>query len=272
MMIRTAPWLILSCLALAACGGGSSSPDAAPTPTGSTPAPAGATPPTGTPATGAATGTATAVPAGDPVGGTTVKPSSGYLDTLLTGRWESEAGDAPDPRIGQCVEIPALPFCPTAYSIRHAEYGFIASGLNATEISRIEFYSGAACSSTVRSVYEVRNTIQFKATDTLIPDATPGATGNIAVRQGDIVGDPGVTIIENNFQPAGCKLAGSIPDPTTPDPTPEACAETVSIRLVSVTGLPRLFKDDESVCQPGATKPTPKYTMPWIQSIGQVKR
>ena len=171
-------------------------------------------------------------------------------------------------RIGQCFDIPAFGQCTTPFSVKYAEYGYIASGLAATEISRVEIYSGGACSSSGRSVFELARQIQFKPVDTLIANGLLG--GQIAVRQGEFIGDGTVTVIEDGFQPLGCGALPGVPD--TDGGTPEACADTISLRIAAVNGLPRLFTDEVSECQPGTTKPAARFADLWFEEDGRIKR
>ncbi len=280
--------VVMTALVLAACGGGSDSPSSvsastpapgsAGTPAAATPAapspaaPPAAQPPAAQPPAAPVGGPTTTVPTGDLTGGATDRTTSGYKDTLLTGRWAFDAGDDPEIRIGQCVDIPTF-ICTTPYSIKYTEYGFVANGLNASEIARIEVYSGAACASAQRSVMEVRRPILFKAADSLVGDATPGALpgGRIAVRQGEYSGDAAVVQIENGFVPPNCTVPGA-PAPVDVNTGPVACTDTLSIRLAAVTGQPRLFKDEVSECRPGTAKPAAKFTDIWRQADGRVKR
>lgn len=286
---------VIATLLLAACGGSDSptnvsatpapssgttapAPGASPTPAAPTPAaptPAAPTPAAPTPAAPAPSapvnGSATTLPTGDTTGGAADVTTSGYKDTLLTGRWEVNPGDNPEPPVGACLDIPAQ-ICGTAFSIKFAEYGFIANGLAANEIQRLEIYAGAACASTSRSVIEVSRPIQFKAADTVIDDGRPGAVAGakIAVREGDYGDNEEVKTIESGFVPADCDVPGT--PVTTPEPAPEACADTLSLRLEPVNGLPRLFKEDTFNCQPGTTKPAAKYVTRWTQTEGSRKR
>jgi hypothetical protein len=164
--------------------------------------------------------------------------------------------------------LPAQGTCP-AISLRLADYGFIATGLQATEITRMELYSGASCVGSNRFVGEFRRQIQFKASDTLITDVrfgTPPGT-QIAVREGQYVGNEEEVVIEGSYTPpAGC-------DPLdVPPPPAQACVDTVSIRIEQVNGLPRLFKQDDGACQPGTVPPPPRFSTSWFTTDGQRKR
>jgi len=203
---------------------------------------------------------------GDATGGATDRTTSGYRDTLLTGRWEISEGDNPEPAVGECFEVPAF-ICGTAYSFRIADYGFQASGLEAVEFTRAEIYANGTCTSANRSIFDVSQSIRFKPNDTLITDLLRG--GQIAVREGELLGDPAVNVVEDGFlPPANCEIGV----PPAPEPEPEACSESISLRIEQVNGLPRLFKDGDIVCRPGSVPPPVRFITNWFVQEGARKR
>ncbi len=264
---------LIAALVLAGCGGGDDPPASG---SGSTPTPAPAPAPVGidpgtpspapapAPTPGSSGGTIpalSAISAGDANGGTASNTPSGYLDTLLSGRWAFSQDAA-----GSCLSIPTGICGSTPISFSFGQ-GFVASGLQATRIGEGRYYSGEACQAgNLVASGSYSEDITFQPSDTLVDDAaSPGL--QIAVRRGV------ATNFNANFTQGDSAAIANLfsscptfnPDPSTEPtpPTPEACTDWIQLRIEVGASGPLLLTDEDSTCEPGTVAPAAAFRDTW---------